>query len=289
MKLALAPFGVTPPPSFAAFITRIERLAAEASLGGADILVLPEYFSMVLAGAEVKTPDIARELATVVEQADALIAALIETAKRHKLYLLAGSVPMRDADGKIRNRAPFIAPSGMVKFQDKQAMTRFEAEEWDVTGGNPPVVFDTAFGKIGVSICYDSEFPLHVRAQVAAGAKLILVPCCTASPAGFNRVRFSARARAVENQCYIAVVPLVGDAVWSGSIDTNIGHAALFTPCDTGFPDDGVAAAGPLNEPGLVFAALDFAAIDAVRVQGNVLNHRDWTGDIAPSHVVELV
>ena len=288
MKLALAAFGVTPPPSRAAFITRIERLAAEASLAGADLLVLPEYFSMVLAGVEIKAPDIAAELKYVVNASGQLLEQMVVLAQRHKLHILAGSIPMRDANGKVRNRAPFIAPSGAVKFQDKQAMTRFEAELWNVSGGEGPKVFDTSLGRIGVSICYDSEFPLHVRAQVAAGAKLILIPSCTASMAGFNRVRLSARARAVENQCYTAVVPLVGNAAWSGSIDENYGHCALFTPCDTGFPDDGVAAAGPMNEPGLTFAPAYFTAIDTVRVAGNVLNHRDWQ-NVPPCPVVELV
>jgi len=289
MKLALAACGVNPPSNFKFFLSRIERYAAEAGQKGAELLVLPEYFSIVLAGAEIKSPDIAAELTYVVDRADELIAALVEIAKRHKLYILAGSVPMRGAENKIRNRAPFIAPSGAIAYQDKQAMTRFEAEEWNISGGEGPKVFETSLGRIGVSICYDSEFPLHVRAQVEAGAKLILIPSCTATPAGFNRVRLSARARAVENQIYTAMVPLVGTAAWGGSIDTNIGHAALFTPCDVGFPDDGVAAAGPLNEPGLTFAEVDFAAIDIVRVSGNVLNHRDWGTKIPPCPVVELV
>jgi predicted amidohydrolase len=289
MKLALAACGVAPPTNFKFFLSRIERMASEAALTGAELLVLPEYFSMVLAGAEIKTPDIAAELSYVVARADELIAAFVETAMRHRLHILGGSVPMRDADGRIRNRAPFIAPSGTIAFQDKQAMTRFEAEEWGVAGGEAPRVFDTALGRIGVSICYDSEFPLHVRAQVNAGAKLILIPSCTATLAGFNRVRLSARARAVENQCYTAMVPLVGTAAWAGSIDMNIGHAALFTPCDEGFPDDGVAVAGHLNEPGITFADVDFAAIDTVRVSGNVLNDRDWGVKIPACPVVALI
>ncbi|GAN81711.1 carbon-nitrogen hydrolase family protein [Acidocella aminolytica] len=287
MKLALAPFGVSPPSSFKAFLLRIERLAAEAALAGADLLALPEYAAMVCAGAEIKAPDIEAELIYAVDKSSEILTALVEIAKRHKLYILGGSLPMRDSDGKIRNRAPFIAPSGQLEFQDKQAMTRFEEEEWGIAGGAVPKVFETKFGRIGISICYDSEFPLHVRPQVAAGAKLILVPCCTASPAGFNRVRFSARARAVENQCYTAVIPLIGEADWSGSIDVNVGHAALFTPCDVGFPDDGVAVAGALNEPKLVFAKVDFESIDGVRQNGAVLNHRDWS-TVPPSPIVPL-
>ncbi len=286
MKLALAAFGVNAASNFKFFIARIDRLAAEAALQGAELLVLPEYFSMVLAGTTVKAPDLQAELFSVLDQGAKLLENLSTIASRHRLHILAGSVPMRDG-ARVINRAPFIAPSGNIAYQDKQNMTRFEAEEWGISGGEGPRVFDTALGRIGVSICYDSEFPLHVRAQVAAGAKLILIPSCTSTPAGFNRVRFSARARAIENQCYTAVVPLVGTAAWSGSIDTNIGHSALFTPCDEGFPDDGVAAAGPLNEPGLTMATVDFAAIDIVRASGNVLNHRDWA-DIPACPVVEL-
>jgi predicted amidohydrolase len=290
MKLALAACGVNPPSSQKFFFARLDRIAADAALAGAELLVLPEYVSMVLAGAEVKTPDLAAELLSVLNQTDALLDNFSTIAQRHKLHILGGSLPMRDpGSGKIRNRAPFIAPSGKILFQDKESMTRFEAEEWDISGGEGPRVFDTALGRIGVSICYDSEFPLHVRAQVAAGAKLILIPSCTPTPAGFNRVRFSARARAVENQCYTAMVPLVGNAMWSGAIDVNIGHSALFAPCDEGFPDDGVIAAGPLNEPGLTFAEVNFTAIDIVRANGNVLNHRDWGAAVPPCPVVELI
>jgi predicted amidohydrolase len=289
MKLALAQFGVSPPPSFAAFTTRIERLAAEAGMAGADLLVLPEYFSMVLAGATIETPDIAAELLAVVDQADGLITALREIAARHKIYLLAGSIPMRDADTKIRNRAPFIAPSGALAFQDKQSMTRFEAERWGIAGGAPPAVFETTHGIIGVSICYDSEFPLHVRAQATAGAQLILIPSCTDSAASFNRVRLSARARAIENQCFTAVSPLVGTAPWSGAIDENYGHAALYTPCDHGFAPNGTQATGDLNEPSLLLTTINQTAIDHVRTAGGVLNHRDWPMAVAPAPVVRLV
>ncbi len=287
MKLALAQFGVSPPPNFKAFTTRIDRLAGQAALGRADFLALPEYFSMVLAGATVKTPDIAAELSAVVDLADALIAALREIAMRHAIHILGGSVPMR-AGSAVLNRAPFIAPSGAIAFQDKQSMTRFEAEQWGITGGDAPSVFETALGRIGVSICYDAEFPLHVRAQVNAGAKLILIPSCTDSIAGFNRVRLSARARSVENQCFTAVIPLVGSAPWSGAIDENHGYAALYTPCDHGFPPNGVQAMGEMDTPDLVFTSIELNAIDAVRRAGSVLNHRDWPTAIDPAPVVQL-
>jgi len=287
LKLALAQFGVEAPASFDDFVARIEKLACDAKAGGADILVLPEYAAMVLAGAYSKTPDIAAELAAVVDEADALIAAMRHIAAGQKIFILGGTMPMRMGT-QILNRAPFFGPSGAVAFQDKQSMTRFEAERWGIAGGIGPRVFATPFGRIGVSICYDSEFPLHVRAQVAAGAELILVPSCTDTLAGFNRVRLCARARAVENQCFVAMTPLVGKAPWSGAIDENFGYAGVFGPPDRGFPETGVLIRGEMGAPGLVFAEIDLAAAAEVRRNGAVLNHRDWPDQIAPCPVIAL-
>jgi len=287
MKLALAQFSVAAPKSVADFFARLAATAHEAKSAGADILLLPEYASMVLAGVFIKSPDIAAELEAVVAHADALIAAMQDIAKGEKIFILGGTVPMRSG-AKIYNRAPFISSTGALVFQDKQSMTRFEAEKWGITGGAGPKIFETPFGKIGISICYDSEFPLHVRAQATAGADIILIPSCTDSIAGFNRVRLSARARAVENQFFTATSPLVGLAPWSGAIDENHGYAAVFGPPDHGFPESGVLVRGELDAPGLVFADIDRARVQKVRLEGGVLNHRDWPDQIPPCPIVNL-
>ena len=277
MKLALAQFDVGQRPAgLEDFLGRIAGLADQAKAGGADLLLLPEYAAMVLAGAFVEAADLAAELQAVTSRAAALLQGLCGIARAAGIWLLGGTVPMRDDDGRVRNRAPLIAPDGMCRLQDKQAMTRFEAEQWGISGGAGPSVFETPFGRIGVSICYDAEFPLHVRAQVAAGAVLILVPSCTEALAGFTRVHISARARAIENQCIVAMAPLVGLAPWSGAIDENHGFAGLFGPADHGFPPDGVIGRGEMDAPGLVFATVDLDAVAKVRREGGVLNHRDW-------------
>jgi predicted amidohydrolase len=277
MRLALAQFSVAPAPdSFAGFVARLQALGQDAKAAGADILVLPEYAAMALAGATVKTPDLAGELEVVVSQAGSLITALRDIAAAEKIFILGGTLPMRDADDKIRNRAPFCSPIGGLAFQDKQTMTRFEAEIWGISPGAAPKVFDTAIGRIGVSICYDSEFPLHVRAQAAAGAQVLLIPSCTDNLAGFNRVRLSARARALENQFFTAVSPLIGAAPWSAAIDENTGYAALYAPPDKVFPPSGIIAKGELNAPTLLIADADLTLVDKTRRDGAVLNHRDW-------------
>jgi predicted amidohydrolase len=276
LRLGLLQYGVGRPASVAAFGAALDERLAQAA-GRADLLVLPEYACVELGAGLVgrDATDEPTELAAMVAHADAILAEMREAARRAGTWLLAGTLPMRDG-AKVVARAPLIAPDGRVAFQEKSAMTRFETERWNVASGAPPRVFDTPWGRLGISICYDVEFPKHVRAQVEAGAWLVLAPSCTDSAHGFTRVRVSAAARAIENQCYIAITPTVGDAPWSAALDVNRGHAAVFGPADRGFPADGVLAAGEPDVPGWVFCELDPARIEEVRQNGAVRNHRDW-------------
>ena len=186
------------------------------------------------------------------------------------------------------NRAALIDPLGRVASQEKSVMTRFEAESWGVCPGLAPRVFATDWGTVGIAICYDVEFPPLVRAQAEAGAWLILAPSCTDSLHGFNRVRLSARARALENQCFVAIAPTVGLAPTLASVDENHGYAAVYGPVDRGFAEDGVVARGVMDEAGLVLADLDEDALAAVRADGAVRNFRDWPGKIGVCAVEEM-
>lgn len=282
VTVALAQYAIERLAAFEDFPRKLNRLAAEAKAAGAELLVLPEYASMELASAFVPAPDIHAELEAVVSRSGALLGAMRGAAMAHGLWLLPGSLPVR-SEGRVLNRAPLIAPDGRMAFQDKHVMTRFEAESWGVAPGAPPSVFDTPWGSTGIAICYDSEFPMLVRAQVAAGAWLILVPACTDTLHGFNRVFVSARARALENQCYVALAPTVGMAPWSATLDENRGFAALLGPIDRGFPEDGILARGTADAAELVITEADPARLAAVREEGAVRNWRDWPETVPPA------
>ncbi len=306
LSLALLQQQVTRPDSFAAWAATLDARVAEAADAGAELLLMPEYGCVEVAacldGAAAGVsagdvsagvgPDVGRELDRVCAAAARLLDAMRDAARRHRVWLVPGTLPIRDVapDGRARtrNRAPLIAPDGRTGFQDKTVMTRFESESWNIAAGDSPGVFDTPWGRIGLCICYDIEFPALARAQVEAGAWLILAPSCTDTMAGFNRVRLSARARALENQCYVAIAPTVGDAPWLGTLDHNRGYAAVFGPVDRGFPEDGVLARGAMDQPGWLYATLDPARVDVVRAHGGVRNHRDWPGAVPPCRVIGL-
>ncbi len=129
---------------------------------------------------------------------DALHCAL---AAKHGVHILGASGPVFLADRPV-NRATFYGPDGIIGHQDKQIMTRFERETWDVVAGQGLPLFDTPLGKIGVVICYDSEFPL-------AGPR-------------DGRGRGRDFAGPVLHRQHSQALPACGSAAWRGLWKTNV-------------------------------------------------------------------
>jgi predicted amidohydrolase len=283
VRVAACQYPIDAVTSLSAWQVKIERLIGDAASRGARLVVIPEYASMELTSAldDDDQGSLGRELAALQALLPAYIETYDELATRHQLLILAGSFPERVGDG-YHNRARLHGPGGDSAIIDKLQMTRFEREQWGISAGSGQRIIETAIGKLGVAICYDSEFPLLVRRLAAAGAEIILVPSCTDSVAGYHRVRVACQARALENQCYLVQAPTVGSAPWSLAVDSNVGAAGIFGPPDRGMPDDGVIAIGDRDRPGWVTADLDLDALAAVRRDGQVLNHRDWD---LPAHI----
>ncbi|EDQ03933.1 Omega-amidase YafV [Sulfitobacter indolifex] len=279
MKIATAAYPLDILTSWAQYEDKLAHWVAEAAVQGADLLVFPEYAAMELAtldGAEV-AGDLERSLFSVSEKLDEADRLHLKLAAEHNVHIVAGSGPAA-TDSRPVNRARLITPSGQVGVQDKQIMTRFEREEWGVIGGNALQVFETAIGKIGILICYDSEFPLLGRAL--ADCDVICVPSVTETLAGYWRVRIGSMARALENQCITAMSSVVGAADWSDALGQSFGAGGIFCPPDRGFPPTGILGLREVNAPGWTIADADLAQVAEVRADGIVLNRRDWQDQI---------
>jgi len=279
-RLAVAQYDIGFLKDWPEYEAKVSRWITEAAGQGAKVLLFPEYFSMELASLfpEEVYKSLSRQLVALQTIYPDFLTLYTEQAKRFGVYILAGSFPVQQDDGNYRNRSWLFRPDGSSDYQDKLQMTRFENEQWLITAGSEIKLLETEFGKIGINICYDSEFPLIARKQVEAGADLILVPSCTDTLAGYHRVRIGCQARALENQCYVAQSPTVGLAPWSEAVDVNIGAAAVYTPVDYGYPDNGVLAIGEMNQAQWVYADIDLSTIAKVRESGQVFNFRDWPG-----------
>lgn len=275
--VAAAQYPIDRLADWAAYAAKITRWIEQAAEAGASLAVFPEYGAMELAALD---PTTMGDLTGSLEEVSALLPRVddlhAELAIRHGMHILAASAPAKSGDGSYVNRARLFAPGGKVGVQDKLIMTRFEREEWGIAASPALRLFDTSLGKVGVNICYDSEFPLLARAQVEAGMELLLVPSCTDSEHGYWRVRIGSQARALEGQCYVLHSPTVGEASWSPAVDVNRGAAAIYGPPDRGMPANGVLALGKMDEPQWVFADVDLAKVAALRADGGVLNSVHW-------------
>lgn len=283
MKIASAAYPLDVLTSWAQFEDKIEAWVADAAGAGADLLVFPEYGAMELAtldGLQV-AGDLEASLFSVSDRLPDADALHVKLAATYGVHIIAASGPAA-TDTRPVNRARLITPTGQIGVQDKQIMTRFEGEVWDVVPGNNLQVFDTALGKIGILICYDSEFPLLGRALTECD--VIAVPSVTETLAGYWRVRIGSMARALENQCVTAMSSVVGDAEWSEALGTSFGAGGIYGPPDNGFPPTGVLAAGALNDPVWTYADVDLDQIANVRADGIVLNRRHWAGQDGRDH-----
>lgn len=280
LRLAAAQYDISHLSSWVDYETKINNWFAQAVASGSQLLVFPEYFSMELAslfGPEV-CQSLSRQLVEIQSVLPDFVNLFGKLCQQYGVYVAAGTFPVQQADGSYRNRCYFFSPDGRSDYQDKLQMTRFENEQWFINPGSELKTFLTEWGQVGINICYDSEFPLLARKQVEAGANLIIVPSCTDTNAGYWRVRIGCQARALENQCFVVQSPTVGLAPWSEAVDVNIGAAAIYTPVDYGFPDDGVMAIGELNQSRWVFADINLTLVDKIRQTGQVFNYRDWEG-----------
>ena len=277
MKLAAAAYPLTEFAHFDDYATHLAAWVADAASKGADLLTFPEYGAMELAslGGRAVAADLEAALHEVARWKPAVDAAHIGLAAQHGVHILGASGPVFSGTRPV-NRATLYGPSGIIGHQDKQIMTRFERETWDVVAGQGLTTFDTDLGRIGVVICYDSEFPLLSRALVEQGAEILLAPSCTDSLAGFTRVRVGSMARALENQCVVVHAPTVGLCDFCPAVDENIGAASIYGPPDRGFPPTGILAEGGMNSPGWAIADVSLEAIREVRRDGGVLNHAHW-------------
>ena len=147
-------------------------------------------------------------------------------------------------------------------------------------GGQKLDVFDTDCGKVGVLICYDSEFPELSRLLADQGMDLLFVPFLTDTQNGYSRVRHCAQARAIENECYVAIAGSVGNLPNVENMDIQYAQSMVFTPCDFAFPSNGIKAEATPNTEMILIADVDLDLLRELHTRGSVRNLKDRRLDL---------
>ncbi len=278
LRVASAQYPIAAHASFDAWRVHLDTWVSRGVVEGAQLLVFPEYGALELLSlftADVQA-DIHQNLSVLQPMLADFSTVFAALARRYQCVIVAPSLPVA-LDNTFINRAFVFGPQGLAGWQDKWFMTRFEDEEWGIVSAPKELsVFEADWGKFGVQICYDIEFPIGAQRLCAAGARLIVVPSCTETIRGATRVHVGARARALENQAFVLVSQTIGEALWSPVVDINYGYGACYCPPDAGLPEEGIVAMGHPQVVTWLEATIDLDAVDAVRRDGQVFNFRDF-------------
>lgn len=263
--VALCQYGLAGVSTAAELCARAADLFDRA--GPADLFVLPELFAydltlddagddQYLTGADLET--VHEFVATEAEARDAIV---------------VGGTYRTTEDGSLYNRAPIGLPDGSLETYEKGHPIPMERDMGTVRGTEPGPVFEHRGVAVGVLVCYDVEFPAAVAAVADAGAEVLAVPSLTASEAGFQRVGRCSAARAVENQLYVAQVPLVGDHPRGDK--TGTGRGTIYGPCDDVVGADGTGLTLPRDEHTAATQSLDVDALRTSRERASVRPYTD--------------
>jgi deaminated glutathione amidase len=198
----------------AANLETAERLVTQAAATGADVVVLPEKWNAI------GHADVYLENAEPIDGGESA-AAMSEWARRHGITLVGGSIAeRREGRQKLSNTSLVFDSSGEIVALYRK-IHLFDVEVGGVVyheseveePGEEPVVAELEDWKIGLSVCYDIRFPELYRILALEGAELVTVPAHFTTPTGKDHWHVLMRARAIENQLYVAAAAQIGETL----------------------------------------------------------------------------
>lgn len=280
VRVAAMQHQVRPTGSFEEFSQQLDYFVESAASYHADYIVFPEFVTMqLLSQPALRALDPRAGVERLARLSEPYLELIRELARRHGLHIVAGTHPMR-LGGQLMNVCPFVFPDGRVQLQPKIHITPGERSYWGISGGSELRLIHTPKAKVGILVCYDSEFPEAARYLSDAGAELIFVPYCTDDRQGYVRVRACSQARAIENQVYVVMAGIVGNLPHVPAMDIHYGRAAVLTPSDFEFARDGVQAEADSNVEMLLIVDLDIDDLHRCRAAGSVQPRLDRRPDL---------
>jgi len=243
-----------------------------------DFALFPEFFNAPLMAENnhMSEPDAIRELA---KHTESIVQKFSELSISYNINIISGSMPEMKED-RLYNVGYLCKRDGTVERYEKLHVTPDEAKVWGMQGGSEIKAFDTDCGKIGILICYDSEFPELSRILADEGMDILFVPFLTDTQNGYSRVRNCSQARAIENECYVAIAGSVGNLPNVHNMDIQFAQSMVFTPCDFAFPTNGIKAEATPNTEMILIADVDIGLLRELNRFGSVRNLKDRRKDI---------
>ena len=260
------------------FYDQIEFFVQTVSDYSSDFVLLPEFFNTPLMSPfnHLKEVEAMQQLA---QMTDDIVKKIQSFAITYNVNIIAGSMPTM-VDEKLYNTSFLCHRTGKLDSFNKIHITPNEMKYYGMEGGNEIQVFDTDCGKVGILICYDVEFPEASRILADQGMQILFVPFMTDTQNGYTRVRSCAQARAIENECYVAIAGSVGNLPKVNNMDIQYSQSAVFTPSDFSFPNNGVKTEATPNAEMVLICDVDLYLLKELHQYGTVKTMRDRRHDL---------
>lgn len=278
VRIGLVQWGMRPYKNYEELTEQIEYFVEAVSGYRADFVLFPEYVNAPLMAEynHLSEPDAIRKLAEYTER---LRDTFSEFAISYNINIITGSMP-EFKDDVLLNVGYLCKRNGEVERYEKIRVTPDEERIWGMKGGTQIKTFDTDAGKIGILICYDVEFPELSRLLAMEGMEILFVPFLTDTQNGYSRVRNCAIARAIENECYVAVAGSVGNLPKVHNMDISFAQSVVFTPCDFSFPTTGIKAEATPNTEMILIVDVDLSLLKELHEKGSVRTIKDRRTDL---------
>ena len=242
-----------------------------------DFAVLPELFNGPLMASFNHLSE-AESMRKLAEFTPEIKERFLQMAIRYNVNIVTGSLPNIE-DNRLKNIGFLCHRNGRIDTYEKIHITPDEANSWGIRGGDTLQVYDTDAGKIGILICYDVEFPELPRLLADQGMQILIVPFLTDTQNAYMRVRLCAQARAIENECYVAITGSVGNLPRVENMDIQYSQSAVFTPSDFAFPSNAIKSEATANTEMILIADVDLSLLDELHSYGSVRNLKDRRTD----------
>lgn len=278
VRLGLVQWQMRPYENLDELMQQAEYFVDTVSGYRCDFALFPEFFNAPLMAENnhMSEPDAIRELA---KHTEGIVKKFSEFSISYNINIITGSMP-EIKDGHLYNVGYLCRRDGSTERYEKIHVTPDEAKVWGMQGGTGLKTFDTDCGKIGILICYDSEFPELSRLLADEGMDILFIPFLTDTQNGYSRVRHCSQARAIENECYVALAGSVGNLPNVHNMDMQFAQSAVFTPCDFAFPTNGIKAEAVPNSEMVLIADVDIDLLTELHKFGAVTNLKDRRKDI---------
>lgn len=277
VRLGLIQWQMRPYKDLDDLMQQVEYFVDSVAAYRSDFALFPEFFNAPLMAKynHLHEPDAIRELAKYTKK---IVEKMQQLSISYNINIITGSMPEL-INENLYNVGYLCRRDGSLERYEKIHVTPDEAKVWGMQRGNKLQTFETDAGKIGVLICYDSEFPELSRLLSDEGMDILFVPFLTDTQNGYSRVRLCAQARAIENECYVAIAGSVGNLPNVNNMDIQYAQSAVFTPCDFSFPSNGIKAEATTNTEMILVADVDISLLRELHSFGAVKNLKDRRKD----------